>query len=258
MTAVTTAVVATAAKRAAPPRPKHAVVESASTRRGVHRMARSLKPRAGSGKRIPVRRAAPVTHGKLLRRGQRDTMSQGERARSRPSALELEARFREITTLMYDTSVPLPVLRARVEPYLGPDVVFIDPWIHARGARKFRIGLSGFHCAFRFDFDVFQVGVQLDEQGRGRAMVDGVMNLRQLRFYTYPLRTTLVYDFAVLSEAPGLRIDKLEEMWSFADMIANAPLVGWVYDRVFRRAAGYFFTGAFWLACALARRDQKR
>jgi hypothetical protein len=80
--------------------------------------------------------------------------------------------------------------------------------------------------------------------------VDGVMNLRQLRFYTYPLRTILVYDFAVTAD--GLRIRRLEEMWSFADMIANAPLlVGRLYQGAFRPLAGAFFVRAFRLACAV-------
>jgi hypothetical protein len=172
---------------------------------------------------------------------------------SQPSIPELTARFREITTLMYDTRVPIGVLRARVAPYLGRDVVFVDPWIHARGGRKFWTGLAGFHCTFRFDLDISQIGVEVEGE-RGRAILDGMMNLRQLGFYTYPLRTILVYDFVLTGGEPEIRIEKLEEMWSFADMIANAPLVGWFYDRVFRRASGYFFTAFFWLSCALARR----
>ncbi|APR77488.1 Hypothetical protein A7982_02835 [Minicystis rosea] len=173
----------------------------------------------------------------------------------RPSVAELEEHFREITRLMYDTEVPLPVLEERVYPYLAPGVIFEDPWLRARGFRRFTIGLRGFHCVIRFDFDIFQIGVQLDARGGGRALVDGVMNLRQLGFYTYPLRTILVYDF-VLTEG-GLQITRLEEMWSFADMIANAPLlVGQLYDRVFRPAAGHVFTALFALSCALAPRGE--
>ncbi len=166
---------------------------------------------------------------------------------------ELESKVRELTLLLYDTSVPRAVLRARVEPYLAPDIEFVDPWLRARGAGKFKIGLHGFHCVIRFDFDVFQIGAQVDADGqRGRVMVDGVMNLRQLGFYTYPLRTILVYDVARTRAEPGLHIERLEEMWSFGDMIAEAPLlVGRFYDGVFRPAAGYFFTAAFWLSCAL-------
>jgi hypothetical protein len=61
-----------------------------------------------------------------------------------------------------------------------------------------------------------------------------------------------VYEFA-LTEG-RLQIRKLEEMWSFGDMIQNAPLlVGRLYGSVFRPAAGAFFTAAFWLSCTLRR-----
>lgn len=172
---------------------------------------------------------------------------------------ELEERFRELTLLMYDTSVPIPTLEERVYPYLAPDIEFVDPWILARGRGKFETGLRGFHCVIRFDFDIFQLAVRMNERGDGgRAMVDGVMNLRQLRFYTYPLRTILVYDFRLTEGDGALQITRLEEMWSFADMIANAPLVGRLYDGVFRRGAGYFFTAMFWLSCALVERRRRR
>jgi hypothetical protein len=170
-----------------------------------------------------------------------------------PSIAELEARFRELTLLMYDTSVPIPVLDERVVPHLAPNIVFQDPWLIGLGRRRFEIGLRGFHCVIRFDFEIFQVGVQRSAQGDGgRAIVDGVMNLRQLGFYTYPLRTTLVYDFTLPAGGGPLQITRLEEMWSFGDMIANAPLlIGRFYRKVFRPAAGHFFTAAFWLSCAL-------
>lgn len=168
---------------------------------------------------------------------------------------ELEERFRELVLLMYDTGVPLAVLEERVIPCLAPGVVFVDPWLVGRRREIVGNGLRGFHCAFRFDFEIFQIGVTLNERGdRGRALVDGVMNLRQLRVYTYPLRTILVYDFALIEGGRGLRIEKLEEMWSFGDMIAEAPLlVGWSYRNVFRPAAGVFFTVFFWLSCVLRR-----
>lgn len=166
-------------------------------------------------------------------------------------AAELEARFRELTLLLYDTRVPRSVLRERVHPHIAPDVTFRDPWVVVHGKRAFEDGLAGFHCIVYFDFDVYQVAVRLDEDGeRGRALVDGVMNLRQLRFYTYPLRTTLVYHFRLFPDGV-LLIERLEEMWSFGDMIANAPLVGRFYDLVFRPAAGRFFLALFRLGCAL-------
>ena len=176
---------------------------------------------------------------------------------------ELEARFREITRLLYDTRVPRALLRERVHPHLAPHVTFVDPWVIVHGKRAFVDGLAGFHCIIYFDFEIFQVAVHLDEHGeRGRAMVDGVMNLRQLRFYTYPLRTILVYDFTLFPDGV-LLIEKLEELWSYGDMIANAPLlVGRFYNRVFRPAAGRFFLALFRAGCALfgdeATRERRR
>ena len=169
---------------------------------------------------------------------------------------ELESRIREVSQLMYDTSVSLPTLRAKVEPYLSPDIIFVDPWLRAHGAGKFKVGLHGFHSVIRFDFDIFQMCARIDEPvdeaaRRGRVVIDGVMNLRQLRVYTYPLRTILTYDVVLTEGEPGFQIVEITEMWSFGDMIANVPLVGRVYDDVFRPAAGYFFTGAFWLSTVL-------
>jgi len=164
---------------------------------------------------------------------------------------DLEERFRALTMLMYDTSVPIPVLEERVYRHLAPDIVFQDPWLIAHGRRRFEIGLRGFHCVIRFDFEIFQLGVQLDGRGGGRAFVDGVMNLRQLGFYTYPLRTTLVYDFVLTEGGSSFQVTRLDEMWSFGDMIANAPLVGRLYQSLFRPAAGHFFTAMFWLSCKL-------
>lgn len=174
-------------------------------------------------------------------------------ARTLPVAeTQIEALFRELTLLMYDTSVPLSTLSERVNPYLSPDIVFVDPWVHVRGRRRFEIGLRGFHCVIHFDFTISQLAAQLDESGRrGRVLVEGVMNLRQLRVYTYPLRTILVYDFVLTEQDPGLLITKVEEMWSFGDMIENLPLVGRLYDGLFRRFFGAFFTRMFWLSCAL-------
>jgi hypothetical protein len=82
------------------------------------------------------------------------------------------------------------------------------------------------------------------------------MNLRQLVVYTYPLRTLLRYDFTLTDDSAGFHITRLEEMWSFGDMIANAPLVGRLYDGLFRPAAGQLFLGIFRLSCALLQPTQ--
>lgn len=163
----------------------------------------------------------------------------------------LEQRFRRITELLYDTRVPAQVLDEEVLPFIGEDVSFTDPWQRGVGRENYRLGLAGFHSMFSFDFDIFQLNVQLEEgHQRGRVLVDGVMNLKQLRWlYTYPLRTILVYDFTLTSrDAAGGDLHPLihahEEMWSLGDMIEAVPLVGWVYKNLFRKGFSHGFLAA--------------
>jgi hypothetical protein len=127
-----------------------------------------------------------------------------------------------------------------------------DEHVAALARQALGAQLRGFHCVIRFDFEIRELAIRLDERADvGRALVDGVMNLRQIPFYTYPLRTILVYDFALTKDG-GLQIKRLEEMWSFADMIERAPfLVGRFYNAVFRPAAARALTALFRLACAL-------
>ena len=127
--------------------------------------------------------------------------------------------------------------------------------LQAQGVELYRRGAAAFHTMFKFDFDVFQLNVQLDAHARtGRGIVDGVMNLRQFSWlYTYPLRTILVYDFTLLDVPRGdvrFLIHHHEEMWSLGDMIEAVPGVGWFYGKVFRRA----FSKGFLAAGAVARR----
>src|SRR5262249_8757521 len=153
-------------------------------------------PRAGWRFRLVVHAMEPTITSLVGTRCKRGRGRRGPRiaravampamARTPLTHAEIAAKIRELTLLLYDTSVPLATLEERVVPYLSPRVAFIDPWIIARGRRKFRIGLRGFHCAIRFDFEIKQLAVELDGR-RGRALVEGVMNLRQLRVYTYPL-----------------------------------------------------------------------
>jgi len=175
---------------------------------------------------------------------------------SRLSVRQLEARIGRLTELMYTTSVPLSTLEEEVIPCLSPDIQFVDPWVRVRGIQRFLAGLRGFHCVIRFDFDIVQLDVKLNEaRDGGRAMVDGVMNLRQLRFYNYPLRTILVYDFVMTDGGRNLQITKVEEMWSLGDMLQNAPLIGRVYE-VFRVISGYTISTMFWLACAISAKSR--
>jgi hypothetical protein len=163
----------------------------------------------------------------------------------------LEERFRRITELLYDTRVPAHVLDEEVVPFLAENVTFTDPWQRGSGRETYRRGAAGFHCMFSFDFDIYQLNVQLKEgQQKGRAIVDGVMNLKQLSWlYTYPLRTILVYDFILPSSSVSSGevrplIYAHEEMWSLGDMIEAIPGVGWVYTKLFRKGFSYGFLAA--------------
>lgn len=162
----------------------------------------------------------------------------------------LEERMLRIVTLMYDTGVSLDVLEQEVCPYLAPNVAFKDPVLRAEGFNKIRIGMRGFHCAFKFELDIHQFAVKLDGQ-RGRVLVDAHMNLRSVPGYMYPLRTTLVYDFVVDHDGDPL-IENIEEMWPIGDLFANAPLgIGLLYGRLLRRISGAGFLGFFWLTTKL-------
>lgn len=170
---------------------------------------------------------------------------------------QLTEKFRQISLLLYDTNVASSELEAEVFPFMDPRVRFVDPWQEGTGLANYRDGAAGFHCMLRFDLVISQVGVQLDlGTKRGRAIVDGVMNLKQLSFlYTYRLRTLLTYEFTLTSEgdserAPGFLIQTHEEMWSLGDMIAAVPAAGWVYQRLFRPA----FSQGFLAASSLCRR----
>ena len=166
----------------------------------------------------------------------------------------LEEHFTRFTLLIYNTSVPLSTLQEQVYPHLAPNIEFLDPLAHVRGIHKYKIGLRGFHCVTHFDFDIYQLHVQMNERGDGgRAIADGVMNLRQLRFYTYPLRTILVYDFVLTEGGKSFQITRQEEIWSLGDLIQNLPGIGRLYDAS-RRVAGRFFLALFWLSCAISAR----
>jgi hypothetical protein len=162
---------------------------------------------------------------------------------------KLEERFRRMTEALYDTSVPPRVLEEEVLPFIGEDIIFKDPWQQGTGRETYRRGAAGFHCMFSFDFDIFQLNVQLEKGGRGgRAIVDGIMNLRQFSWlYTYPLRTILVYDFSLVGSTAGeLKpvVHTHEEMWSLGDMIAAVPGLGRFYKNVFRKGFSYGFLAA--------------
>jgi hypothetical protein len=172
------------------------------------------------------------------------------------SVKELEDRFREITCLLYNTSVKLKDLENGVWKYLDKDIVFKDPWQTTKGIKMYKNGAKGFHCAIWFTFHIFQINIQMDRNdsnNKGRCIVDGVMNLQQLKMllrgYEYPLRTILVYDFKLVEAGKHFLITFHEEMWSFGDMIENLPLgLGRCYDA-FRWFMGFFFGLCFWLSC---------
>ena len=165
---------------------------------------------------------------------------------------ELEDHFKEITLLLYDTDVPLSTMRDKVYGYISPNITFTDPWQTITGLPMYTNAAAGFHCGIFFDFDIYQLNVQMITNKKGRCIVDGTMNLNQLRGmlripYTYPLRTLLVYDFVLTDDGTSFMITDHEEMWSFADLISNLPLgIGWSY-RMFQWFMGYFFFAFFFL-----------
>jgi hypothetical protein len=171
---------------------------------------------------------------------------------------QLEDRFRRLTLVLYDTSVGPADLDQEIAPFLADDVRFKDPWQGEAGRERYRLGAAGFHAMFRFHFELYQLHVHLDEDGRhGRALADGVMHLRPVRLLpSYPLRTILAYRFEVTGPeaagGPGFLIHHHEEMWSLGDMIEAVPGLGWLYDRVFRPA----FSRGFLAASALSLRSR--
>ncbi len=171
-------------------------------------------------------------------------------------AARLEDRVRRLNELLYDTRVPPHVVDRELTPLLAPDVRFTDPWQEAQGREKYRLGAAGFHSMFRFDFETLQVNVQLDaDGGRARAIVDGVMHLKNLsQRFPFPLRTILVYQLRVTdpeADPPGFLIESHQEMWSFGDMLEGVRGLGWLYKNVFRRGFSWGFLGASWVAARL-------
>lgn len=150
---------------------------------------------------------------------------------------DLEARFRQLSTLLYDTSVDPKMADAAIAPLLAPDVTFTDPWQQASGRSRYRMGIAGFHAMFHFKLDIKQLSVQLsDDASRCRVLADCVMQLQPLGpWYTFPLRTQLVYECSLAQDGTPT-VHSHEEMWSVADLLAAVPLTGAVYRRLFRPA----------------------
>lgn len=167
----------------------------------------------------------------------------------------IEEKFRRIIILQYTTDTPLKQLEEEVEPYLGRDITFKDPWQEGSGRELYKLGLKGFHCMFNFDFELLQITVDYNEKKKeGRVLADGIMHLKQFKriiSYSYPLRTFLVYNFVVSKidsekKIVSFEIKMHDEMWSLGDMIENAPLIGGIYRWGFRRlfAAGFLTASA--------------
>lgn len=127
---------------------------------------------------------------------------------------ELEKRFDRITMLLYNTNVRFKELE-ELRPFIDHKITFEDAWQRISGSKLFWIELKGFHSAIYFDFKVLQLNVSLDSRrNEGRCMVDGFMNLKQLRLYTYPLRTVLIYKFRLTRNGTHFLITDLEELWA--------------------------------------------
>lgn len=170
----------------------------------------------------------------------------------------LEEKFRWLTTALYDTSVPPAEVDAAMRPYLDDGIRFVDPWQTEAGVQRYRLGLAGFHTMFRFHFELIQLSVTLDGDGKtGRCICDGVMHLKQFApLLTYPLRTILTYEFVVddagdAARPVRFRIHHHEEMWSFGDMLAAVPVTGWLYAKLFRPAFARGFLAASWLSARM-------
>lgn len=159
----------------------------------------------------------------------------------------LEQCFRELTLMLYDTKVDPSRVDQVLASLVTEGVRFVDPWQTAAGKDKYRLGAAGFHSMFHFDFEIHQAAVELAPDGRtGRALVDGVMHLRRLPPFPFPLRTILVYRFTLDSpnDPSRLQIDFHEEMWSVGDLIAAVPGFGWLYAKLFRPAFSVGFLAA--------------
>lgn len=165
---------------------------------------------------------------------------------------DIERRFRRMTLLMYNTSVPASILAEEVYPYLAPDIEFVNPWRRVRGAETYQTDLFGTHHGARFDLDIAQMNVRLSERrDAGRVLVDSTLSLRLLPRRAYPLRLILTYDFEMLEEGERFHVTRHEEMWSVGDILQNLPVAGRCYD-VLRSLLGYAFTGAVMLSRAVA------
>lgn len=166
------------------------------------------------------------------------------------SIKSLEEKFRQITLHFYDTWISYGDMQKECFPFIHEEVIFKDPWQTVVGIKNYWNAAKGFHSSIFFDFDIHQLNISLnDKKDRGRCIVDGTMNLKQLQLYTYPLRTILVYDFVVVGDGNQFVITFHEEMWSFADMIENLPLgIGKIYNG-FRYFMGQvFFVWFFWFS----------
>jgi hypothetical protein len=167
---------------------------------------------------------------------------------------DIEKRFRRMTHLMYDTSVPASVLAEEVYPYLAPDIEFVNPWRRVRGVETYQIDLSGTHRGVHGDLDIAQMNARLSERrDAGRVLVDSTLSLRLLPRRAYRLRMILTYDFEMLEEGERFHVTRHEEMWSVGDILQSLPLAGRGYD-VLRSLSGYVFTGAVLLSRAVAGR----
>lgn len=167
---------------------------------------------------------------------------------------DLEDRFRRLSLLIYDTSVPVATLEKEVYPYLAPGIEFVNPWRRVRGVETYQVDLSGARGGARFDLDISQLSVRLCERrDAGRALVDSTLYLRLLPRCAYAVRMILTYEFDMIDGGDTFKVTRHEESWRIGDILRNAPLLGRSYD-VFRSCSGYLFTGAVLLSRALSGR----
>ena len=85
-----------------------------------------------------------------------------------PSTLteKLEAQLRHLSLLLYDTRVPAEQVDREVRPFCDELIRFTDPWQRGTGLANYRLGVAGFHAMFKFDLEILQLNVALQDDGR--------------------------------------------------------------------------------------------
>lgn len=167
-----------------------------------------------------------------------------------PSRLaEIERHVTLMIQMLYDTTYSTKELDEHVFKYCSEQITFQDPWQTPKGLPNYRGQFNGLrNLKIKFEFDRKQIGFQWNNSG-GRAMAEGIFTTTVwFPFLRFPLRVISIHDFVLTNETDkGFIVYNHEELWSFAEMILEIPLVGrcynafrWFAARVFARLFGLF------------------